>query len=82
MLGEPAPDPSALARLLDDATTVANALDGETTRLHRAIDRAIDNGPSEINGLTRELRECYRDLDLLRPRVRALTMLLEQRRSV
>ncbi len=80
MLAEPAPDRAALERLLDDATTVVNALDGETTRLHREIDRAIDNGPSAINGLTRDLRECYRDLDLLRPRVRGLTVYLERRR--
>ena len=75
MLADPAPDPAALERLLDDATAVANALEAETTRLHRQIDRAVDNGPSAINAQTRALRECYRDLDVLRPRVRALTLI-------
>lgn len=82
VLAEPAPDPHVLERLLDSATTVANALDGETTRLHREIDRALGDRPGTINRLTRELRECYRDLDLLRPRVRALTLRSEPRRSV
>ena len=82
VLAEPAADPHVLERLLDSAATVANALDGETVRLHRAIDRALDDGPGAINRLTRDLRECYRDLEVLRPRVRALTLRLEARRSV
>ena len=81
MLAAPAPDPAVLERLFDDATTVANALHGETTRLHREIDQAIDSGGSALDDLTRALRDCYRDLDVLRPRVRAITMVLEQRRT-
>ena len=82
VLAEDAPDPHALERLLDSATTVANALEGETTRLHREIDRAVDEDPAAIGELNRELRECYRDLELLRPRVRVLTLRLAERRPV
>lgn len=79
VLADPGTDPAVLDRLLDDATTVANALDNETTRLHRLIDRAV---ASEINGLTRDLRDCYRDLELLRPRVRRLNVRREELRNV
>jgi hypothetical protein len=81
-IADPATDRSVLDRLLDSAATVAAALDGETTRLHREIDRAIDAGPGAVNGLTRDLRECYRDLELLRPRVRALRAVIEERPRV
>jgi hypothetical protein len=81
-LADPATDRAILDRLLDDASTVATALDGETTRLHREIDRALDAGPVAIKDLTRDLRECYRDLELLRPRVRALRVRLEERHNV
>jgi hypothetical protein len=82
VLAEDAPDSHALERMLDSAQTVANALEGETTRLHREIDRAVDEDPAAIGELNRELRECYRDLELLRPRARALTLRLAERRLV
>jgi hypothetical protein len=81
VLADTAAEPARLDSLLDDAETVANALEGETTRLHREIDRVLDrSGP--IMALTSELRECYRDLELLRPRVRELRVRVEVRRSV
>ena len=81
VLAVPGPDPAVLERLFDDATTVVNALHGETTRLHREIDQAVDDRGPALDDLTRELRDCYRDLDLLRPRVRAITMVLEGLRT-
>ena len=60
--------------VVDDVATVASSLEGEATRLHREIERALDTQPDAVTRLTRELRECYRDLEVLRPRLRALTL--------